>query len=98
MDWNSSMRSSRLHVAPVAVPVVLWSLPLFHFIESHLSLYRHYLCNNYTLFLTFGYLLTLLAVCGTIDPGSCIRRVLGFDIKTRYDRSGTKAVSTGMLA
>jgi hypothetical protein len=35
MDWNSSMRSSRLHVAPVAVPVVLWSLPLFRFIESH---------------------------------------------------------------
>jgi hypothetical protein len=28
MDWNSSMRSSRLRVAPVAVPVVLWSLPL----------------------------------------------------------------------
>jgi hypothetical protein len=28
MDWNSSMRSSRLRVALVAVPVVLWSLPL----------------------------------------------------------------------
>jgi hypothetical protein len=26
-DWNSSTRSSRLRVAPVAVPVVLWSLP-----------------------------------------------------------------------
>ena len=38
MDWNSSMRSSRLHVAPVAVPVVLWSLPLFRSIESHHSL------------------------------------------------------------
>jgi hypothetical protein len=38
MDWNSSMRSSRLCVAPVAIPVVLCSLPLFHFIESHLSL------------------------------------------------------------
>jgi hypothetical protein len=35
---NSSTRSSRLRVAPVAVPMVLWSLPLFHFIESHLSL------------------------------------------------------------
>jgi hypothetical protein len=31
MDWNSLMRSSRLGVAPVAIPVVLWSLPLFHF-------------------------------------------------------------------
>jgi hypothetical protein len=37
-DWNSLMRSSRLRVAPVVVPMVLWSLPLFHFIESHLSL------------------------------------------------------------
>jgi hypothetical protein len=37
-DWNSSMRSSTLHVAPVAVPVVLWSPPLFHFIKSHRSL------------------------------------------------------------
>jgi hypothetical protein len=38
MDWNSSMRSSRLRVAPVAVPVVLWSLPLVRFAESHPSL------------------------------------------------------------
>jgi hypothetical protein len=38
MDWNSSMRSSRLRIAPVAVPVVLWSLPLFCFIESRHSL------------------------------------------------------------
>jgi hypothetical protein len=38
MNWNYSTRSSRLRVAPIAVPVVLWSLPLFHFIESHLSL------------------------------------------------------------
>jgi hypothetical protein len=38
MDWNSSMRTSRLRVAPVAVPVELCRLPLFCFIES-----RHYL-------------------------------------------------------
>jgi hypothetical protein len=38
MDWNYSMRSSRLHVAPVAIPVELWSIPLFRFIESHHSL------------------------------------------------------------
>jgi hypothetical protein len=38
MDWNSSTRSSRLRVTPVAVPVVLWSLPLFHFAKSRLSL------------------------------------------------------------
>jgi hypothetical protein len=38
MDWNSSMMSSRLRIAPVAIPVVLWSLALFRFIESCLSL------------------------------------------------------------
>jgi hypothetical protein len=38
MDWNSSMMSSRLHVTPVAVPVELWSLLLFHFTESRHSL------------------------------------------------------------
>jgi hypothetical protein len=38
MDWNSLTRSSRLRVAPVAIPVELWSLPLFHSIESHHSL------------------------------------------------------------
>jgi hypothetical protein len=38
MGWNSSMRSSRLRVILVAVPVVLWSLPLFRFTESHHSL------------------------------------------------------------
>jgi hypothetical protein len=38
MDWNFSMRSSRLCVAPVVVPVVLWSLLLFCFAESHHSL------------------------------------------------------------
>jgi hypothetical protein len=38
MDWNSSMRSSRLCVGPVVIPVVLWSLPLFHSAESRHSL------------------------------------------------------------
>jgi hypothetical protein len=38
MDWNSSTRSSRLRVALVAIHVKLWSLLLFHFIESRHSL------------------------------------------------------------
>jgi hypothetical protein len=38
MDWNFSTRTSRLRVAPVAIPVVLWSLSLFRFAESHLTL------------------------------------------------------------
>jgi hypothetical protein len=81
MDWNSSMKSSRLRVALVAVPVELWCLPLFGFV----SLWRPYLCNNYLLFVTFGYLWTLLGhMCRTIDPGSCIWWVLCFGIKTGY--------------
>jgi hypothetical protein len=38
MNWNSSMRSSRLRVATVVITVVLWSLPLFRSAESHHSL------------------------------------------------------------
>jgi hypothetical protein len=38
MDWNSFTRSSRLHVAPVAIPVELWSLPPFHFVKGRHSL------------------------------------------------------------
>jgi hypothetical protein len=55
MDWNSSTRSSRLRVAPVVIPVKLWSLSLFHSVESRYSLYKYFLCNN-TLFVIFGYL------------------------------------------
>jgi hypothetical protein len=38
MDWNSLMRSSRLRVAPVVIPMLLWSLPLFRSIENRQSL------------------------------------------------------------
>jgi hypothetical protein len=38
IDWNSSTRSSRLCVAPIVVPVVLWSLLLFRSTENHHSL------------------------------------------------------------
>jgi hypothetical protein len=38
MDWNSLMRSFRVRVAPIVIPLVLWSLLLFHSIESHHSL------------------------------------------------------------
>jgi hypothetical protein len=38
-------------------------------------------------------------ICRTIDLGSCIWWVLGFDIKIGFDRSGIRAVSTiGTLA
>jgi hypothetical protein len=88
MDWNSSTKSSRLRIALVVIPAELCSLPLFHSVESRHSLWRHYLCNNYTLFVTFGYLWTLFGrMCGTIDPTSCIWWVLGFGIKIGYDIS-----------
>jgi hypothetical protein len=38
MHWNSLMRSSKLCVAPVAIPMELWSLALFRSIESRHSL------------------------------------------------------------
>jgi hypothetical protein len=38
LDWNSSMRSSRLRVAPFVIPMVLWCLPLFRSAEDHHSL------------------------------------------------------------
>jgi hypothetical protein len=56
MDWNYSTMSSRLRDSPVAIPVVLWSISLFRFTESHHSPLRHYLRNNYTLFMKFDYL------------------------------------------
>jgi hypothetical protein len=34
MDWNYSTRSFRLCVAPIVVPVVLWSILLFRSAES----------------------------------------------------------------
>jgi hypothetical protein len=38
MDRNSSMSSCKLGVAPIVIPVVLWSLLLFCSTESHHSL------------------------------------------------------------
>jgi hypothetical protein len=53
----------------------------------------HYTHDIWLSVSTFG------RMCGTIDPGSRIRWVLGFGIKTGYDRSGTRAMSTiGTLA
>jgi hypothetical protein len=38
MDWNSWMRSFRLCVALLIIPVEFDSLPLFHFVKSRHSL------------------------------------------------------------
>jgi hypothetical protein len=74
MDWNSLTRSSRLRVAPVAIPVGLWSLLLFCFVESRLSLkdniYVIIILYNRDIWLSLS---TFGRMCGTIDPGSCIR-------------------------
>jgi hypothetical protein len=54
MDRNSSTSSSRLCVAPVAIPVVLWSLPLFCSAESHLSFKDIIYAINILYTMTFG--------------------------------------------
>jgi hypothetical protein len=74
MDWNSLMRS--LGYASPRLPF-LWCYGVFRYFISQrviLVFKRHYLCNNYTLSYdiwlsvsTFGHM------CGTSDPGSCIR-------------------------
>jgi hypothetical protein len=64
---NSLTRSSRLAVLWL-LSCGLWSLLLFCFHESHLSI-RHYLCNNYIVFMIFGYLWELFVhMCRINDP------------------------------
>jgi hypothetical protein len=82
MDWNSLTRSSRLHVALVVVPVVLWTLRCFISLRVVLVFKDNiyvitilYICDIWLSVSTFGYM------CGTIGPGSCIREVLDFGIK-----------------
>jgi hypothetical protein len=83
---NSLMRSSRQCAAPVAVPVELWSLLLFCFKRVVLVSDRHYLCNKYTLFITFGYLWPLyVRMCEINDPGAHMWWVLSFSCKIGCD-------------
>jgi hypothetical protein len=96
MDWNFSTRSSSLCAAPVAI---LWCYGVFHwsiqFQESHFSLLKHYLCNKYTLFMTFGYLwILLIPMYGTIGPGEYIRWILSFGIKNEYDKHSSRLITT----
>jgi hypothetical protein len=49
-----------------AIHVVFWSLPLFCFVRVALVSDRHYLCNNYTLFVTF---MTMIGTRGTTLHG-----------------------------
>jgi hypothetical protein len=87
MEWNSLMRSSRLCMPRLPFLVCYAVSCSSVSLESCHSLLRQYLSNNYTLFVTFGYLWTLLVyMCGTIDPGSCTWWVLSFGIKTWYDK------------
>jgi hypothetical protein len=55
--WTGILRREVLgYVLPRLL--FLWCYGVFccSVLLSHHSLYRHYLCNNYTLFMTFGYL------------------------------------------
>jgi hypothetical protein len=87
MDWNSSTRSSRLRVAPVAIPMVLWSF--CYFISLRVDIVLKYII--YVIIILYIHDIWLSVdtfgrMCGTIEPGSCIRWVLDFGIKIRYDR------------
>jgi hypothetical protein len=72
--WRLLWRILRRGVLRYALPwlLLLWSYGVFHCSvsqETHLCLLRHYLCNKYILFMTFGYLWTLfVCVCWTNDP------------------------------
>jgi hypothetical protein len=49
--WTGIPQRGVLGYASPRLPFLwLWSLPLFRFAESRLSLYGHQLCNNYTLY------------------------------------------------
>jgi hypothetical protein len=68
------MRSSRLRVAPVAIPVVLWSLPCYVSLRVVLVfkdiIYVIMILYIHDIWLSVS---TFSCMCGTIDPGSCIR-------------------------
>jgi hypothetical protein len=100
--WVGIFRRGVLGYASPRLPF-LWSYGVFRYSVSlrvalvfkdiHYVIIIHYIYDIWLSVSTFG------RMCGTIDPGSCIRWVLGFGIKIGYDRSGTRAVSTvGMLA
>jgi hypothetical protein len=100
MHWNSSIRSSRLCAALVAVPAELWSVPLFHFVRVVVVLRD----NIYVIIILYSWHLVICEPFWSI----CVEQLI---MRHRYDeymvllaksgltRSGTKAVSTkGMLA
>jgi hypothetical protein len=84
MVWNSSMRSSRLTLLHL---LFLWwlepSVGLLR--ESHLVSDGHYLCNNYILFMIFGYVWTLLVNVWNKWSWAYMRLSTQFWLKIRYD-------------
>jgi hypothetical protein len=74
MDWNSSIRSSRLRVALVAIPMIYgvfrYSISLRVILVFKYIIYVIIILYIHDIWLfvsTFG------RMYGTIDPGSCIR-------------------------
>jgi hypothetical protein len=68
--------------------------------ECRLVFERHYLCNNYTFIRGIWHVVnTFYSYVWNKCSWAHMRWVFGFGRKTRYDRSGTRAVSTvGTLA
>jgi hypothetical protein len=94
--WIGILRRRVLGYASPQLPF-LWCYVVFHYSVS-LRVTLVFKDINYVIIILYIYdiwlsVSTFGRMCETIDPGSCIRWVLDFGIKTGYDRSGTRAVS-----
>jgi hypothetical protein len=82
---NSLMRSSKF-LPQLLIPVDYGAFLYSTSVRESFSLWRHYLCNNYTLFVTFGNSVNIF--CPYVW-NKCywahMRWVLGFGIKIGYD-------------
>jgi hypothetical protein len=100
--WTRILWWRVLGYTPPQLPF-LWCYRVFRYFVS-LRVTLVFKDINYVIIILYIYdiwlsVRTFGRMCGTIDPGSCIRWVLNFGIKTGYDKSGTRAVSTvGTLA
>jgi hypothetical protein len=105
--WTGMLWRGVLGYASPQLPF-LWCYGVFHcsVLLRVVLVFKDIICVIIILYtMTFGYLWALLGhMCGTFDPGSCIRWVLGFGIKTRYDipcfshRSFTEHPSGSIIA
>jgi hypothetical protein len=69
MVWNSLTRSSRLALPLLHILVDYGAFRCSASMREPFSLLKDYLCNNYTLFMTFGITVnTFVCMCGINAP------------------------------